>query len=284
MPDVAAPDRPRAELARRRRDGAAGAGGGPAGVRRADDRSSPRLPSVAPLFEERTAARAGRDPRRSIARAKQAQLRRRGRDAHPAAAELVRQRLAGAAAAASPSAGATARPAAAGCSRAACARPRGRVHQVEYYLDLVRGLGIDAPERPGRDADGPGSSRGPRPATRADALLRPARASRPARRIVGFAPGRRLRPGQAVAAGSRRAGHRARCRRRGVACGHASGRGADRETGRAIESSLPPGARVVEPDRPHDAAASSSGSSRGAPRSCRTTRARCTSPRRSACR
>src|SRR5690242_5357287 len=24
-------------------------------------------------------------------------------------------------------------------------RPRGRVHQVEYYLSLVRGLGIDAP-------------------------------------------------------------------------------------------------------------------------------------------
>ena len=52
---------------------------------------------------------------------------------------------------------------------------------------------------------------------------------------LGFAPGRRIRPGQAVAAGARRRGHR----RPGTARGRPgawSARAADRATARAIES------------------------------------------------
>src|SRR6185503_9757461 len=61
-------------------------------------------------------------------------------------------------------------------------RPRRPVHQVQYYLDLVRGLGIDAADDRPRLA--------PQPATlaKADALLLQAGAP-PGMPIVGFAPG-----------------------------------------------------------------------------------------------
>src|SRR5262245_57172407 len=34
-------------------------------------------------------------------------------------------------------------------------RPAGRVHQIEYYRSLVRGLGIDVPPEGGTDGEGP---------------------------------------------------------------------------------------------------------------------------------
>jgi heptosyltransferase-2 len=121
----------------------------------------------------------------------------------------------------------------------AVARPRGQVHQVQYYLDLVRGLGLEIPE--GQD---PRPRIDPRPATleKADAML--AAAGLPAGRpIVGFAPGaayghaKRWPP-------ERMAQVIAGLGRRGVAAVMV-GAAADRDTGRAIESSLPPGASVV---------------------------------------
>jgi heptosyltransferase-2 len=118
-------------------------------------------------------------------------------------------------------------------------RPRGRVHQVQYYLELARGLGIEAPAdqdaRPRID---------PRPVTleKADALLWSAGLSS-GQTIVGFAPGaayghaKRWPP-------DRVAQVIAEIVRRGAAAVMV-GAGADRDTGRAIESSLPPGARVL---------------------------------------
>lgn len=118
-------------------------------------------------------------------------------------------------------------------------RPRGRVHQVQYYLELVRGLGLQVPAealaRPRID---------PQPATleTADALLAAAGLSS-GRTIVGFAPGaaygraKRWPP-------DRVAQVIAEISRRGVAAVMV-GAGADRDTGRAIESSLPSGTRVV---------------------------------------
>jgi heptosyltransferase-2 len=118
-------------------------------------------------------------------------------------------------------------------------RPRGRVHQVQYYLDLARGLGLQVPAeqdaRPRID---------PRPATltQADARLSAAGLSS-GQPIVGFAPGAAYghakqwppdRVAQVIAAIARRG-----------AAAVMVGAGADRDTGRAIESSLPPGARVV---------------------------------------
>jgi len=118
-------------------------------------------------------------------------------------------------------------------------RPRGQLHQVQYYLELVRGLGLQAAAdqevRPRMD---------PRPATleKADALLGAAGLSS-GQKIVGFAPGAAYghakqwppdRVAQVIGEISRH----------GVAAVMV-GAGADRDTGRAIESSLPPGVRVV---------------------------------------
>jgi lipopolysaccharide heptosyltransferase II len=109
-------------------------------------------------------------------------------------------------------------------------RPRRPAHQVQYYLDLVRGLGIDAAD------DRPRLEPQAATLTRADALLRQAGAP-PGMPIVGFAPGaayghaKRWPPDRVaqVIAGLARQGMAALL----------VGAEADRATGRAIESSLP---------------------------------------------
>jgi heptosyltransferase-2 len=115
-------------------------------------------------------------------------------------------------------------------------RPRTRVHQIQYYLELARGLGMDAPDtRPRID---------PRPVTveQAASLLAAAGLA-PGDTIVGFAPGAAYgsakrwppdRVAEVIAAIARRG-----------AAAVLVGVGADRDTGRAIESSLPSGTRVV---------------------------------------
>jgi heptosyltransferase-2 len=129
------------------------------------------------------------------------------------------------------------------------APPRGRVHQVQYYLELVRGLGLaDSSAGASAEAEALAKAETPRidpsPATfdRADILLAGAGLTG-AVPIVGFAPGAAYghakqwppdRVAQVITALSRR----------GVAS-VILGTGADRETGRAIESSLPPDARLV---------------------------------------
>jgi heptosyltransferase-2 len=117
------------------------------------------------------------------------------------------------------------------------ARPRGRVHHIDYYLALVRGLGIDAP------AAAPRMAARPRSLEQADALLRQqgAPADVP---LVGFAPGaayghaKRWPPGrvaQVMAAVAARG-----------AVPVVVGAAADRDTARAIESTLPAGTRLVD--------------------------------------
>jgi heptosyltransferase-2 len=116
-------------------------------------------------------------------------------------------------------------------------RPRGRVHQIEYYLALARGIGIDAP------AVSPRLAARPRSLDQADALLRRHGAPHGGR-LVGFAPGaayghaKRWPPDRvaAVIAGLAATGATA------VLVGTA----ADRDTARAIESSLPSGTRLVD--------------------------------------
>jgi heptosyltransferase-2 len=118
-------------------------------------------------------------------------------------------------------------------------RPPGRVHQVEYYLALMRALELAVPA----DLD-PHPRIVPRSATLAQAdVLLAAAGLAPGPPIVGFAPGAAYgrakqwppdRVAQVMAEISRQG-----------AVAVIVGAAADRETGRAIESSLPPGARVV---------------------------------------
>lgn len=190
-------------------------------------------PAIAPLFEERTSARP--DEIMTVDRAREAaQLR----DARADAILLLRNSFGSAW---------TARRAGvperwgyrADWRRLlltrAVRRPRRPVHQVEYYLELVRGLGIEA-------AAGDALARiEPLPSTRekAAALLAAAGVA-PGERLVGFAPGAAY-------------GHAKRWPPERVAQVIAGleatavlvGAAADRDTGRAIESSLPPGVRVV---------------------------------------
>jgi lipopolysaccharide heptosyltransferase II len=119
------------------------------------------------------------------------------------------------------------------------ARPRRKhLHQVEYYRELVRGLGID----PGEDTI-PRVS--PRPATleKADALLRKHGVDPGREGIVGFAPG------AAYGTAKRWPPDRVAAIVKAVEfCGAVPvlvGAGADRDTGRAIESALPAGTRLV---------------------------------------
>ena len=118
-------------------------------------------------------------------------------------------------------------------------RPRS-VHQIEYYLALARGLGIAVPDL--ADAR-PELRASPAARAQAQALLTAAGVD-PAATIVGFAPGAAYgqakrwppdRVAQVIGA------HGAR----GVTAVLVGAR-ADRPTARAIESSLPTGARVVD--------------------------------------
>ncbi len=117
------------------------------------------------------------------------------------------------------------------------AAPRRRVHQVEYYLALARGLGFAT-------ASDMVPRLEPSPLTRekTTVMLAAAGLSEKAT-IVGFAPGaayghaKRWPPARVAQAIGELAAQ-------GVACVLVGAR-EDRETGRAIESSLPAGARMV---------------------------------------
>jgi heptosyltransferase-2 len=116
-------------------------------------------------------------------------------------------------------------------------RPRGRVHQTDYYLSLVRGLGIDAP------AAAPGMAPRARTLEQADRLLGGAGVA-PGARLVGFAPGaayghaKRWPPDRVAGVIAGLAG-------RGVTA-VLVGAAADRDTARAIESALPAATRVAD--------------------------------------
>ncbi len=116
-------------------------------------------------------------------------------------------------------------------------RPRGRVHQSEYYLALVEGLGFT------RGTASPHVAVEPGTLARAEALLAAHGVDRAAT-CVGFAPGaayghaKRWPPrmvAETIARLSRE--HGARCVMFGAA--------GDRDSGREIESSLPAGVAVV---------------------------------------
>ena len=116
-------------------------------------------------------------------------------------------------------------------------RPPHGIHQSEYYLTLVRGLGIDSP------ACLPRIIVSERTRQRAARLLDDAGVSAHPT-IVGFAPGaayghaKRWPPDRVAQVVARLT------RERGVACVLVGAAG-DREAGREIESSLPPGVHVV---------------------------------------
>jgi heptosyltransferase II len=115
-------------------------------------------------------------------------------------------------------------------------RPRGRVHQSTYYLELVRGLGIDAADIHPRVA--------PRESTRARARQILEQHIGDGRPIVGLAPGaayghaKRWPPDRMAALAVRLT------RERNAAC-VLVGAAADREAGREIESAMPPDVRVA---------------------------------------
>ncbi len=119
----------------------------------------------------------------------------------------------------------------------AVARPRAVIHQVEYYCTLVRGLGIDVGDAVPRLM--------PRDQTlaRADAVLAGA-GWRQGEPLVGFAPGAayghaKRWPPERVAAVMKAVADRG-------ALPVLVGAAGDRDTGRAIESSLPRGTRIVD--------------------------------------
>ena len=116
-------------------------------------------------------------------------------------------------------------------------RPRGHLHQVRYYLDLVRALGIDAAD------DVPRIRARPATLERADTLLRESGIPAGAQ-IAGLAPGaaygyaKRWPP-------TRVAQLVTQLSARGITA-VLVGAASDRETARAIESSLPQGVRAVD--------------------------------------
>jgi heptosyltransferase II len=118
------------------------------------------------------------------------------------------------------------------------ARPAGRVHQSVYYADLVRGLGIDVPESLPRVLARPETT------IRAQAVLARFGVSG-AGPVVGFAPGaayghaKRWPPVRVAEVIARLSS------RRGAVCVLVGAAG-DRDAGREIESSLPAGVRVVD--------------------------------------
>jgi heptosyltransferase-2 len=118
----------------------------------------------------------------------------------------------------------------------AVARPRGRLHQSQYYLELVRGLGLEAlPESPRVQ---------PRRETAARAEAFAAAQGMAAATVVGFAPGaayghaKRWPP-------SRVADLIVRLTRETGAVCVLFGAAGDRSAGREIESSLPADVRAV---------------------------------------
>ena len=115
-------------------------------------------------------------------------------------------------------------------------RPGREMHQSTYYAELVRGLGVEVDEAPPRLDPAPATT------ARAAAVLEVfEHAGRP---LVGFAPGaayghaKRWPPERVAAVVARLV------RERDAAC-VLVGAGADREAGRAIESSLPSDVRVL---------------------------------------
>ena len=116
-------------------------------------------------------------------------------------------------------------------------RPRGERHQSEYYLDLVRALGLDA------SSSTPRIDLGARTRERARALLQQHQAAE-GQPLVGFAPGaayghaKRWPPDQVARVITRLARERSA---RGILVGAAG----DREAGREIESALPSDVGVV---------------------------------------
>jgi heptosyltransferase-2 len=122
----------------------------------------------------------------------------------------------------------------------AVTRPKGTVHQVEYYLALVRGLGIEAPA--GADVR---PTLQPSLAARAngEALLVNAGVD-PAATLVGFAPGAAY--GQAKRWPPERVAQVIAALARDGVTAVLLGARADRETARAIESTLPPGTGFVD--------------------------------------
>lgn len=112
------------------------------------------------------------------------------------------------------------------------ARPRGRVHQVEYYAALARGLGFDAPE-----GERPTLSASSASLERADRLLSTGG------KMVVFAPGAAYGHAKQWAP-DRVSQVIARLAAEGVSAVLVGARD-DRESGRAIESTLPAGVRVL---------------------------------------
>ena len=138
-------------------------------------------------------------------------------------------------------------------------RPKG-LHQSEYYLRLLDGLGVAGDGETGRRDDGfqlPASISQPEAGSRKPEAVRVTEATRlraerlfeqleiaPGTPLVGFAPGaayghaKRWPPDRVAHVITRLA------RERGVRA-VLVGAGADREAGRAIESTVPPDVRVV---------------------------------------
>lgn len=119
----------------------------------------------------------------------------------------------------------------------ALARPRARLHQTEYYAALVRALGLDVPAAAPRIAVRPETLR------RADTLLASHRVS--GAPLVGFAPGaayghaKRWPPSRVAAVIARLTVDR------GATCVIVGAAG-DRDAAREIESGLPPGVGIVD--------------------------------------
>jgi heptosyltransferase-2 len=118
-------------------------------------------------------------------------------------------------------------------------RPRGRLHQAEYYQKLVRALEFGG--APSRTV--PAVAVRPETRARADALIEGAGVARTAT-LVGFAPGaayghaKRWPPSRVAEVVARLA------RERGVVC-ILVGAAGDRDAGREVESTLPAGVAVV---------------------------------------
>ena len=119
------------------------------------------------------------------------------------------------------------------------ARPGRQVHQIEYYLALAHGLGIEAVQDPAAE---PMLQPSPAARVKAGTLLASAGVEGTAR-IVGFAPGAAY--GQAKRWPPERVAQVIAGLARDGVTAVLLGAGADRATGRAIESTLPPGVRVV---------------------------------------